>query len=260
MIGRSGKGLHSEPDPAGIVKDHEEKKGRGRMYGEVRVLATEALLDTDDRTPRAIVWCVYGNYPRRCASQRLRDASKSQGLLAELDRPVQLPCTFDQMTRHLAPGLQLDISDDVPNVDDPDILRSEAPLFKWPRTWRFAQEAARETDPLVDACLDRAPLLAIGEDPASSTETPCVSAPAHDAAEGLLLPGHREQHGGSSSSAALPERAKSRSPRGRESIISVPEEVDRFERRVSERRSRCGYSTLRNPQVASAFRVVEASL
>ncbi len=59
----------------------------------------------------------------------------------------------------------------------------------------------------------------------------------------------------------MPERAKSRfDTYGHESISSVPEEVDRIERRVSERRSRCGYSTLRIQEVASAYRVVEASL
>ncbi len=64
---------------AGIVKGHE-KKGRGRMYGVARVLATETLLDTDGRKPRAIVWCVYGNYLLRCAPQQLQYVS-CRGLL-----------------------------------------------------------------------------------------------------------------------------------------------------------------------------------
>ncbi len=84
--------------------------------------------------------------------------------------------------------------------------------------------------------------------------------PAHDVEEGLPLPRHRERHGASLSSTALLARAKSRSPRDHKSITFVPEEVERSACRVSERRSRCGYSTLRSPEVASAFRVVEASL
>ncbi len=158
------------------------------MYGVARVLATETLLDTDGRTPRAIVWCVYGNYLLRCAPQQLQYASKSQQLLAESDQPVQPPLTFDHMTRHLAPGSFLDISDDVPNDDDLDTLHSEALLIKRPRTRRFVKEAARETDPLVDTHLDRAPLLEIGDAPASSTETPSASTPAHDADGGLPPP------------------------------------------------------------------------
>ncbi len=89
------------------------------------------------------------------------------------------------MTRHLAPGSFLDISDDVANDDDLDTLHSEAPLIKRPRTRRFVKEAARETDPLTDTHLDRAPLLETRDAPASSTETPGESTPAHDADGGL---------------------------------------------------------------------------
>ncbi len=169
MIGRTGKGLHSKPDAAGIVKGHE-KKGRGRMYGVARVLATETMLDTDDRTPRAIVWYVYRHYLLRCAPQQNRYVSKSQQLLAEFDQPVQLPLTFDHITRHLAPDSFLDISEDVPRVDDLDTLHSEASLIKRPRMLRCAEEAARETDPPVHTHLDRARLLESGDATASSTE------------------------------------------------------------------------------------------
>ena len=59
MIRRSGKGLYSKPDAAGIEKGHEKKEDRGRVYGMALVLATETMLDTDGRTPRALGWCVY---------------------------------------------------------------------------------------------------------------------------------------------------------------------------------------------------------